>query len=183
MREAAEVRQLDHLTRTVREPLERPPHGERLLAAGGLDIGALGRLLALLDPLGARAPTLVHEVAAKGVDPAVVDDPEDPCAHASALAPVPQPAAPDREERLLRDVLGAGAVADHAVGEREGRSAVAVVDRLEGAGVAGRHEVHQFLVGQAIYLKASTGHSARESSVTVRTGRRTGSPRRRGPAG
>src|SRR5207253_10476895 len=74
---------------------------------------------------------------------------------AAALALVAEAAAPDREERLLGDVLGDHAVADHAVGEREGRTAVPVVDRLERARVSSRDELHELLVGQPRDVRGS----------------------------
>ena len=94
----------------------------RLVAARHLHVGQLGRLLALLEPLGAGAPAVVHQVAPQRVDGAVVDDAQHPGAHAAAVGAVAQPAAPDRQERLLRDVLGGDTVADHPVGERERRA-------------------------------------------------------------
>src|SRR5205823_7253272 len=98
----------------------------RLLAANRFHVCELARLVPLLDPLGARAATLVHEVAPERVDRPVVDDAEHPGAHAAPLALVANLAAPDREECLLHDVLGHGARAHHPVGEREGGAAMAV---------------------------------------------------------
>ena len=88
--EAAEVGQLDHAPLLLGQRLERAAHGARLLAPGHLDVGALGRLEALLDALGARAAAVVDEVAPQRVDRAVVDDPEHPGAHAAARRLVAQ---------------------------------------------------------------------------------------------
>ena len=65
--------------------------------------------------------------------------PEHPGAHAAAGAVVAGAGAPEREEGLLDDVLGASRAARHAVGERERGGAVALVDDLEGRGVAAAH--------------------------------------------
>ena len=54
-----------------------------------------------------RAALGVHRRAAQRVDRAVVDDPEDPGAHRAARAVVVRAGAPQVQERLLDDVLGA----------------------------------------------------------------------------
>ena len=156
MGESTEVRELDHLALTIRELVEGAAHRARLVAAGGLDVGALGRLLLLLEPLGGRAAALVDQVPAQSIDPAVVDDAEHPRANAAALAAVAEPAAPDRQECLLHDVLGDAPVPDHAVGDRERGSAVPVVHGLERTRIARRDEVHQLLVGEPVYLDRSS---------------------------
>src|SRR5947209_5060768 len=95
MGESAEVGELDHLNLLLGQRGERRADGAGLVAAGHLDVGPLGRLLQLLKPFAACAPPVVHEVAPQRVDPAVVDDPEQPRADAAALRLVPQAAAPD----------------------------------------------------------------------------------------
>ena len=69
-------------------------------------------------------------------------------------------AAPDRDERLLGDFLGGGAVADDPVGERVGGAAVAVVEDLERLGVLAADEGHQLLVGQSLRLLSPYRHLA-----------------------
>src|SRR5205085_2145695 len=56
--------------------------------------------------------------------------------------------APEREERLLHDVLGRRARTDHAVREREGDARMAVVEDLERARLAAADELHELLVGE-----------------------------------
>jgi hypothetical protein len=99
--EAAEVRQLDHARLLVRELAEGAPHAGDLLPSRGLHVGALWSLTLVLDSLEVRPAPLLHHIAAQGVDGAVVDDAEHPGAHAPARGLVAQPAAPDRQERLL----------------------------------------------------------------------------------
>src|SRR5438270_4423692 len=152
VREPAEVGEVDHLALLVGQGLDRLADRPRLVAPGNLELGALGRLLTLLDALGARPSALMHEVPAQRVDAAVVNDPQDPRPDAAALALVAQATAPDRQKGLLRDVLGDRTVAHHSVRQREGGAAVPVVDRLEGAGVAIRDEVHELLVGETLYV-------------------------------
>src|SRR4029077_6794758 len=103
--EAAEVGQLDRAALLGRQRLQRAPHLARFGAARRLDVRALLGDELLLDPLVARAMALLHDAAAQRVDRPVVGDPEDPRAHAAAAAVVARPAAPDRQERLLHDVL------------------------------------------------------------------------------
>ena len=50
------------------------------------------------------------------------------------------------QEGLLERVLAVLAVADHVAAEREQRRVVAVVEHLEGARVAARHQRRQALV-------------------------------------
>ena len=61
-------------------------------------------------------------------------------------------AAPQREERLLHDVLSQAARADHPVGEAVGGSAVPVVHERERSRVGAAHEQHELLVGHAAEL-------------------------------
>ena len=56
----------------------------------------------------------------------------------------------DREEGLLRDVLGRAAVTNDPVGERVRRAAMTVVDDLEGGRFLALDERHQVLVGEAL---------------------------------
>ena len=116
--------------------------------AGGLDVGALGGLQALLQALVARAALLVHVGSAERVDRAVVDDAEHPGADGAAAAVVAGAGAPEREEGLLHDVLGDAARARDPVGEREGDLGVALVEHLEGGRLAAADELHQILVGK-----------------------------------
>src|SRR4051794_5570782 len=88
-------------------------------------------------------------LAAQGVDGAVSDYALRPGPNASPRAVIAGAAAPDREEGLLSDVLGAGAIADDPVGDRVGGPAVAVVEDLERLGVLLRDQGHQFLVAEA----------------------------------
>ena len=106
--EAPEVGQLDHARLLVGQLAESIAHLARVLAACRLHVGllALGRLVAFLDALGRAAAAVVHEVAPQGVDGPVVHDAQDPGPHASPVGLVARLAAPYREERLLRDVLG-----------------------------------------------------------------------------
>ncbi len=120
-----------------------------LVAPRDLDVGALARLEALLHALVARAPLVVHRGAAQVVDRAVVDDAQHPRAHGAAVAVVAGAGAPDAQERLLGDVLGAVAGADDPVGERERRRGVALVDDLERRRLPAAHELHEVLVGEA----------------------------------
>src|SRR3954452_20090105 len=149
VREPAVVRELDHSRLLARQRLERRPHLPGLLAARRLHVGELLGLLALLDPLGAGPPALVDQVAPQCVDRPVVDDPEHPRAHAALLALVADLAAPDRQKRLLDDVLGHRPLAHHPISQRERRAAVTVVEHLEGSRVPALHHVHQLLVCQA----------------------------------
>ena len=64
--------------------------------------------------------------------------PEHPGAHGALGALVARAGAPDVQERLLADVLGAVAAAHDPVGERERRRGVALVDDLERAGACPR---------------------------------------------
>jgi len=57
-------------------------------------------------------------------------------------------AAPDRDERFLRHVLGDRGVADDAVRKRVRSAAVAVVENLERSRVLALDERHQILVGE-----------------------------------
>src|SRR4051794_40190768 len=150
MGEAAEVRELDHPRLLVGQRLEHPPDRGSLLAAGGLDLGSLARLEALLDALVAGPPALLDDGAAKRGDRPVVDDAEHPGPHAAARPVVTAARAPDREERFLGDVLGQRPRAAHAVGERERGAAVALVDALERARLALGHEGHELLVGERL---------------------------------
>ena len=56
--------------------------------------------------------------------------------------------APQRQERLLDDVVGRALAPAHAVGERVRGGAVAVVDHAERLGVAAARAVHELLVGE-----------------------------------
>ena len=107
LREPAEVGQLDRSPLLGRQHSKCPPHVARLLPPGHLDVRSLARLVALLDHIQRLAATVVHRAAAHPVDRPVVDDPEDPGPDAAARLVVAQPAAPDRQERLLHDVLRA----------------------------------------------------------------------------
>ena len=64
----------------------------------------------------------MDHAAAQRVDGPVVDDPEDPRPHRAAGAVVARVRPPQREERLLHDLLGGHPLAGHPVGEGEGRS-------------------------------------------------------------
>ena len=100
----------------------------------------------------------MHEIAAQSVDRPVVDDAEHPGADAAAVGLVAQPAAPDREERLLGDVLGGDPVAHHPVRERERGTAVAVVEHLERPRVALLDQGHDLLVGEVLDVVGSGHH-------------------------
>src|SRR5205807_283702 len=117
------------------------------LATRHLDLGALGRREPLLDPLLAHESAVADTPAAQRVDRTVVDDAEQPRANASAVAVIARPAAPQRQTRLLHDVLREGAVGADPTGERERGVGMAVVDHLERSSVATTHELHQLLVG------------------------------------
>src|SRR5205085_4965065 len=157
MREAAEVGERDHLALLVGQLVERRTHRRRLVAARDLDVGALARLEAFLQTLVAGAPAVVHERAPQRIDRAVVDDAEHPGAHAAPSPVVARAAAPQGEERLLRDVLGDAALAAHPVRKGVGGVGVALVDDLEGRGVATAGELHEVLVGQAAEARLARG--------------------------
>ena len=115
--EAAEVGELDRSPLLVRQLLERararraPPRGApppRRCARGPRSAPrSLERL----------APALVDGAPAQRVDRPVVDDAEHPGADAAARLVVAQAAAPDGQERLLRDVLSRHSVPHHSIGE------------------------------------------------------------------
>ena len=79
--------------------------------------------------------------------------PEHPRADRAAGAVVARAAAPQRQERLLDDVLGGRAAAAHAVGERERGAGVPLVDDLEGRRLAAADELHEVLVGEVAQLR------------------------------
>ena len=97
--------------------------GDGLPGVGERDLG--GRLVEGEIETGSAA------AAAEPVDGAVMDDRADPGAQAPPLRPVGGRAPPDREERLLDDVLGGTGVAEDAQGEREGEPPVPVVEHLD----------------------------------------------------
>src|SRR5258705_2330666 len=61
VREAAEVRQLDHLALLGGKLVQGGPHRGRLLAPGGLDIGSLARFEAFLEALVAGSAAALHD--------------------------------------------------------------------------------------------------------------------------
>src|SRR5215210_3430970 len=95
-----------------------------------------------------KRSSTTSSVALQPVDGSVVDDPEDPGAHAPARLVVPQAIAPDRQERLLHDILRRGLAAGDPVGERVRRPAVAVIEQLERARILALHELHHLFVRQ-----------------------------------
>ena len=147
---AAVIGELDHLGLLPGQPLPAPPAPPRASSrrTASTSVSSL-RLLTLLDcplrwPAGARGPgcAAVRRSSCVWTIPT-------PTWHAAPRALVADLAAPDREERLLHDVLRHGSLPHHAVGERERRSTVPVIQNLERARVAALHDVHQLLIGQA----------------------------------
>src|SRR5712675_638254 len=95
-----------------------PGHGvhHRLLALGALRVEAVSAPEAI-------APGLIHAEVAR--------DGEQPGLEARAMLPGLR-ALHDAQERLLRQILGSFAVAQHTQEEREQRGAMAPEERLEG---------------------------------------------------
>jgi len=106
--ESSEVRELDDARLVGRQVLDRAPHLPRRLTPQGLGIGELLRR-APFDQLIAAGGELRRATGllAQEVDRPVADDAERPGADAAASAVIPRPAPPDREQRLLGDVLAA----------------------------------------------------------------------------
>src|SRR5262249_4883922 len=124
LREAAPVRERDHLVLPLRELLERAVDapGDPIL------LGALGRAGAVarrLRYLGRRVDT-----GARAVDDRVSGDRVEPWRPGPALRLVRGGGAPDRRERLLHGVLRASAVAEPAQRQPEHGPRVAAVERL-----------------------------------------------------
>src|SRR5581483_4676837 len=126
MSESAEIGELDHL------PLLDWKHVQ-----SGADVIRFGTPLHLgLRPLCRWQPRhclIVCDVATGGgrlaterVDRAVVDDAEHPGTYAAAPAVIAGPGPPQRQERLLDDVLRHRPPSTHPVRERERCASVAV---------------------------------------------------------
>ena len=131
---AAEVRKLDRLTLLVGQSVQGSPHATRLLASRNLHVRALPRLVTLLHHVERLPSSVVDRAPPQPVDRPVVDDAEHPCAHASARLVVAEAASPDRQKRLLHHVLRRRLLPHHPIGERERRSAVAVVKSSKARG-------------------------------------------------
>src|ERR1700733_1068142 len=146
MGHAPEVRQLDHLALLAGELIQGMANFPRLLAAGDIQLRALGSRHAFLQALVVDDPLVAHRASAQGVDCTVVHDAEHPRAHAAATAVVARAAAPQRQERLLHDVLRERSLSAHAIRQREGCIRVAVIDHLERVRAAPVYELHELLV-------------------------------------
>ena len=128
----AEVGELDHAHLVVRAARSARRAPAARLAAKRLRVRLLTALAA--SPASPRRSVSVGACSTSRRSRSIArlrTMPEQPRAHAAARSVIARTASPQREESLLGDVLGGGALADHPVGERVRRSAVAVVDDLE----------------------------------------------------
>jgi hypothetical protein len=141
--EAAVVHEEQHVALLGREVVEQRPKSGGLgpVGAGRRD-HVLGRVQRRDRDGGGLGPGPARP-GAQAVDGLVSGDADQPAAHAPAPRVEARGVAPEGEERLLADVLGlAGAV---QLGQDVGvhRPRVALVDGLEGRGVAVGHPRHQ----------------------------------------
>src|SRR3954452_9580107 len=90
---------------------------------------------------------------------AIMDDGEDPGPDAAPLGAVATSATPDFQEGVLGEVFRRLAFAHHPVGEGEGGTVVAVVERCESLGVRRLDEGDQVLVGEYQVVPSPVRHT------------------------
>ena len=148
--ETSEVAELDRLTLTLGQRAQRDADVRGLEAEQRLLVGPLGRLLvAVCDGLRAR----IVAGPPDGVDRTIAGDSQEPAAQAAAIGPVVVTAAPEGDERLLHDVFGGRALAQHPVRQTVTRRCVTVVDRAEGTQVVTGETSHQDTVVSIFELR------------------------------
>ena len=118
-------------------------HDEVLLRVGGPGVGLLLDLIAKAVLCAAMALAL-----AEAVDGAAAGQGDDPAQGLALGGVIPGGAVPDFHEDFLEEVLGLGLVVDdfHAEGFHDG--GMAIVEVLEGDGVALLEHGHELLVGE-----------------------------------
>ena len=142
LREAGEVRKVDHRALVLGQRLERPVDAPGIPGRLGLLVGRrAGRHeLGRIGDGGEGAPAL-H------VDDRVARDRVEPGATRPARSVVARGRAPDGREHLLHRVLGPAAIAEATEGESEHRAGVARVELLEGLPLVVGHALDQRGVG------------------------------------
>ncbi len=147
--EPAEVGELDHLALIVGQVLQRVPHLGGVVAPLHLALGASAAAIRSAAPSSLTSRLVRTESRRKRSIARLWTTPRIQERTLPAAAVIAGAAAPQRQERLLDDVLGHRAPPAHPVGERERDVGMPVEDDLEGLGVARLHPAHQVLVGEA----------------------------------